>query len=132
MRLCPLTTNWGKNLRPHLECVFYKVPQVGPWLCTHIYGTVYRCSISTGMHDPENSVRRVLKTFLLVINIFHRGCTHLPLEAIGPGGSNFFSRGASTSTCISKEAYLATCYFPGEGVSGPTVPTPYGSAYVMY
>ena len=47
----------------------------------------------------------------LVINVFTEGRTDLPLEAIGPEGSNCFSRG---SVPVILRRHIATCDFLGD------------------
>ena len=64
--------------------------------------------------DPEYYVRRVMKTVFWSTE----ERTNLPREAIGPSGSNGFSRGVRTSTF---KKPIATCDFSG-GVRIPCTP----------
>ena len=57
------------------------------------------------------------KLFFLVINVFHRGLTDLPREAIRPKGSKCFSRGFLPAFL---RKHITTCVFPGGGGGGRT------------
>ena len=53
----------------------------------------------------------------LVTNVFHRGCTNLPREAIGPLRGPIASRRWSVPVFLRK--YIANCVLPGGGMVQP-------------
>ena len=75
------------------------------------------------MHGRIQEIRRerrggpdnVLLVVVLVIDVFHRG-PYVPQEAVGPKGSNRFSRG---SIPVFLRKPILTCNFQGGGVRTP-------------
>ena len=47
---------------------------------------------------------------------------YIPGGGGGGGGGQFFFPGGVVQMLISIETHIRTCYFPGGGVSGPTIP----------